>query len=303
MLSSFINDRIRATVLPRCKEVSGDIIKSVIKDEKILEKVDIAEFIVRTEDGSELSTYRIEPKRRDPKAIEILHLLGNSQTVSAALEDLIEISLINQCHITTFHYRGVSGSKGHARNINDVFKDCIAQVENLFKNGVKARNLMISGFSLGGGLATKVVSHYHQLGKKIYLFNDRSFGRLSDVAAAWYGNPLRGFFRKLLRLFDWEIDADKFYLQIPTKYKRHINLVGADDEVVPFYVSLSKRLKDMKHKVSDEFLFCCLEGYQQKGHKAPLRKIINKYGETGERLFSKFIEEIKNQVAKNRSPD
>ena len=298
MLSGFINDRIRATVLPRCSEVSDDTIRGAIKDKEILEKVDIAEFVVKTEDGTELSTFRIEPKTKDSKAIQVLHLLGNSQTVAAAIDDLVEISLINQCHITTFHYRGVSGSKGRALNINDVFKDCIAQVENLFKNGVKAKNLIISGFSLGGGLATKVVSHYHQLGKKVYLFNDRSFGRLSDVAAAWYGNPLRVVFRKLLRFFDWEIDADKFYLQIPSKYKRHINLVGADDEVVPFYVSLSKRLKDMKQKVSDEFLFFCVEGYQQRGHKAPLRKIINKYGETGEKILSKFIEEIRNQVGK-----
>ena len=298
MLSDFINDRIRATVLPRCREISGDAIKESIGDEKILEEVDIAEFIVKTEDGSELTTYRIEPKKRDSKAIEILHLLGNAQTIATALPDLVAISLINKCHVTTFHYRGVSGSKGRALSINDVFKDCVAQVENLFKSGVSARSLIVSGFSLGGGLATKVVSHYHQLGKRIYLFNDRSFGRLSDVAAAWYGNPLRVFFRKLLRLFDWEIDADKFYLQIPSKYKRHINLMGADDEVVPFYVSLSKRLKDLRQKVNDEFLFYCTDAYRQKGHKAPLREIINKYGETGERLFSKFIEEIRSQIGK-----
>jgi acetyl esterase/lipase len=228
--------------------------------------------------------------------VEVLHLLGNSQTVASVLGDLVEMSLLNQCYVTTFDYRGVSKSKGKAISINDVFQDCVAQVENLFKNGVKAKNLIISGFSLGGGLATKVVNHYHKIGHKVYLFNDRSFGRLSDVAAAWYGNYLRVVFRKILKFFEWEIEADSLYLQIPAKYKRHINLMGSDDEVVPFYVSLSKRLKDMRQKVSDEFLFYCLDGYKHKGHKAPLKKIINKYGETGEKIFSKFIEDIRNQI-------
>ena len=298
MLGGLINDKIRTTVLPGQSGASGDATTAKNHNALLFEKVNIEEYIIKTEDGSELYTFRIEPKKQLAKRIDILHFLGNSQTVEAVLPQLVELSFINDCHITTFNYRGVSTSRGTASNINDLVSDCIAQVESLFEKGVKAKKLIISGFSLGGGLATKVVNHYHKIGKKIYLFNDRSFGRLSDVASAWYGKYLRVFFRKLLNLFNWEIDADKLYSQIPAKYKRHINLIGADDEVVPFYASLSKRLKDLRQRVNEEFLFHCLDEYSLKGHKAPLAKIINKYGETGERLFSKFIEEIRNQISK-----
>ena len=285
-------------MLPRFSNLSGNSLMCRNQEAGLYTNVEIEEYIVQTADGFELSTLRIGPKKQLAKRIDILHFLGNSQTVEAVLPQLIELSFTNDCHVTTFNYRGVATSSGIARNINDLFNDSIAQVENLFRKGATAKSLILSGFSLGGGLATKVASHYHQMGKKVYLFNDRSFGRLSDVASAWYGNYLRLFFRKLFNFFNWEIDADKFYLQIPAKYKRHINLIGADDEVVPFYVSLSKRLKDLRQKVSDEFLFHCLDEYSLKGHKAPLGKIINKYGETGEKLFSKFIEEIRNQISK-----
>jgi len=271
----------------------GSVTTDPIFREGSLKKVNIEECIIKNPDGTELSTFRICPNKEIIQRVDLLHFLGNSQTAQAVLPQLIDISFNNDCHVTTFNYRGISGSKGIADNINDVLSDCIIQVEDLFRNGVKAKNLIVSGYSLGGGLATKVVSHYHKIGKRIYLFNDRSFGMLSDVAGAWYGNYLRVFFRNLLSLFNWEIDAVKHYLQIPDRYKRHINLIGTDDEVVPFYVSLSKRLKDLRMKVSDEFLFYCSDEYRERGHNAPLSKIINKYGETGEKLLSKFIREIK----------
>ena len=297
MFYEIINDCIRATVLPSSFNKVTPNNHNVVNDSSLFDGTKVEEYFVLASDSTKLSTVLIEPKIKDEE-LHILHFLGSSQKYELVLPELISLSNENKCKVITFNYRGVEKSTGIAKNLYDLFNDGLAQVEQLIQSGVAPRDIVLSGFSLGGGIATKVAHHYHKLGERIYLFNDRSFGKLSKVAGAWYGNMFQFILEKILKKFDWDLEADKLYLQIPEKYRRHINLAGDDDEVVPFYVSLSQSIEDLKHKVSEEYIFHCIAEFKKKGHKAPLDKIINKYGDSGGKILKRFISEIKQQITK-----
>ena len=297
MLHSIINNCLRASVLP---SLGKDNHKEHLLFSKLLadqnqDDFRVSEYFVPTKDDVQLSTVSIDPKFAT-EDLYLIHFLGSSQTYEAAFPELLDISKENKCRVISFNYRGVAKSTGVAKNIDDLYNDGIVQVERLLGTGIK--NIVISGFSLGGGLATKVVHHFHNNNKKLYLFNDRSFSKISDVAGAWHGKILKPILKKILNSFNWDLEVSKLYLQIPAKYRRHINLVEMDDEVVPFYVSLSKGLQDLKHKVSEEFLLHCTAEFKSRGHKAPLDKILNRYGESGKIILKKFISEIRQQISR-----
>jgi pimeloyl-ACP methyl ester carboxylesterase len=253
------------------------------------------EFYLPTDDNVRLNTMSIFPNKQE-QDFYLLCFLGNYQNYESLLPELLDISIENKCNLLTFNYRGVCRSTGEARNIHDLFRDGISQVENLLKRGVDPRRIIIRGFSLGGAIATKVVHHFHKRGKKLYLFSDRSFSRVSDVASAWYGSMLRSFFSDALHRFKWEFDAARLYAQLPAGFKSHINLGGDDDDVIPFKASLASGLYDLRQKLSEENILYAIKEFKAKAHSAPLDKIFNKYGQNGRVILNKFISGVRRHI-------
>ena len=61
-------------------------------------------------------------------------------------------------------------------SFQDLVTDGIAQVQRVLDLGANPKNITLDGLSLGGGVADLLVAyHFHQLGKQVYLWNDRSF--------------------------------------------------------------------------------------------------------------------------------
>jgi len=82
-----------------------------------------------------------------------------------------------------FNYRGVGNSQKTPDTFQDLITDGIAQVQRLLDNGANPEHILLDGHSLGGGIATMVVEHFHKKGHHIYLWNDRSFASISKAAA------------------------------------------------------------------------------------------------------------------------
>jgi effector protein SdbA len=77
--------------------------------------------------------------------------------------------------VIAFNYRGIDYSRGMVCTQNDMVNDTIAQVDRLLALGVRARNIGIEGYCLGGAVATLAAAQLHERDDKVKLHNSRSF--------------------------------------------------------------------------------------------------------------------------------
>lgn len=136
--------------------------------------------------------------------------------------------------VLAFNYPGVGSSTGHLRS-SQVLEDAVlAELDVLLSWGIAPENIKVRGHSLGGGVASRVVAYAHTLGLPLYLFNDRSYARLTGaiqgyleewfvkrgwprVGALCAGLALPGI-QILAHLLHWEINALDAYLSIDAGY-------------------------------------------------------------------------------------
>jgi hypothetical protein len=117
--------------------------------------------------------------------------------------------------------------------------DGIAQVKRLLEQGVQPHKILLSGYSLGGGIATLVARHFQQKGINLYLFNDRSFSSLDSVLVGHLraknktghrefllrkvlGFIIQPVLKFLIALFGWSINAANAYKKLSDKYKTYL---------------------------------------------------------------------------------
>ncbi|HEV8052412.1 MAG TPA: hypothetical protein VGP47_07950, partial [Parachlamydiaceae bacterium] len=140
----------------------------------------------------------------------MINFNGNGQFYEEGLARFQEYGKNHEVNVLAFNYRGVGESQGEALNPSAWIADGEACVRYLLSKGVLEENIYIPGLSLGGAIGTQVAS----LHEKIELINERSFGRLSDAAAALTENFLIG---TLFRALGWELDNVKAYEKITAR--------------------------------------------------------------------------------------
>jgi alpha/beta superfamily hydrolase len=89
-----------------------------------------------------------------------LWLHGNGSFFEHSLESLTEFAEEVNCNLLTFNYRGVGKSQGVALTEFDLVVDARAFFEYLLSCGVLSGNILIYGFSLGGGVRSRDDFHY-----------------------------------------------------------------------------------------------------------------------------------------------
>lgn len=236
-----------------------------------------------------------------------------------------------QCNVVGFHFRGNGKGKGQAASIEDCIVDGIAQVQRVLDKGVAPEKILIEGYCFGGAVAAAVAKYFHDHGKKIGLFNDRSFsnatnmllGRMragytspteyaveskSGYTETWLGK-CKAFlampFVKLgLLLSRWEIEAEKAYRSLPDDCKEYIVVKSSkqirqndkpiDDSVITDYASLHEAVKYTKP------LFASLDETEKLKSKArKMQPNSDSYQEQGHGLSRKLLHsrEDKTQTA------
>lgn len=204
-------------------------------------------WIVRTHDGAELDTIQIQPKddmTSPDKALYIVNFVGNAMTYHLNLDQMAIDAQVLNCTVIGFDYRGVMNSTGCPQQSNDLVTDGVAQIQRLLDAGANPENITLKGHSLGGGIATLVAKHFHDLGIKVNLFNDRSFSSLANLAIGHVrtkqpdaslrtahdeklsykilGHLARPIIMLSLALTKWEINAAHAYHSIPDTHKAYL---------------------------------------------------------------------------------
>ncbi len=223
-------------------------------------------FKVVTPDGAQLNTLLIAPKIKSQDYL--IYFNANNQFYEEKLNYAQYLIEDLECNVLGFNYRGSGQSTGRVKSKDDLVKDGIAQVQKLLDENVDPEHITLYGHSLGGAIATLVTAHFHKQGKKIYVFNDRSFSTITRVAVGWLRrrSPFLAWLAKPLIKFvldstKWEIDAESAYRSIPDSYKEY--MVAKSDLVITDEGSLHAALQDEKEETNKELPAMKLAGDTQ----------------------------------------
>lgn len=151
------------------------------RNEQHINQVEEPEVV--TGDGVKLETVELAPQPHNGEEKYIIKFIGNGEMWPMKVEE-ISRHVQDGYHVIAFNPRGVGISEGHARSIDDLVRDGIAQVERVLqKKNIKEQNVIIDGHSLGAGYGTLVADYCHNQRKdpaRVKINNGRSFSTLTN---------------------------------------------------------------------------------------------------------------------------
>lgn len=231
---------------------------------------------VTTHDDAQLETLDLIHEEQRVKPIQsqkfIIYLNGNGTHFGYCINDFLLNALELKYNQIAFNFRGTNRLGKGPNSINDLITDGIAQVQRLLNLGVPSKNILLHGHSMGGAIAAKVGEHFQAHHLPLWVYNDRSFAKLSEVAN-WHLRgilkPERSVFHKklgpaalmlALDITGWELDAAKAFRSIPKEYRAHVLIRTLksnrtqrhiDDNAIPIFTSMHKALADERKPIKD----------------------------------------------------
>lgn len=268
---------------------------------------------VHTHDDAMLDTIELKPKSELNKAIDkqdfIIKFNGNGMLYQDALRNFAYDANKLGATVVGFNYRGVGNSQKTPATFQDLVTDGIAEVQRLLDSGADSKRITVDGLSLGGGVATMVTSHFHKMGKSVYLWNDRSFASISKAAVGMVAPKTKNIFDEtlttsfeftsssLMKSAGWDVNVAKAYIAIPDAYKSHMYVaeqsVRSDgDGVIAHRASLHEGVKDeeMKRRVTTGHEVYAKNGLFG-GHNMSRRDLLSAENPSlsGQDEFEKFV--------------
>lgn len=198
---------------------------------------------VTTADGVELDTLmRQNANQLNLPAAQqkwIVFFNPNAASYEDLIEELKEISVRTGANVYTGNYRGVMESKGRANSTHDMILDGEAMVQKLLASGVPSENILLHGWSIGGGVATEVAALHQEPGHEMHLCNDRSFATLTHAVKGLIP-VVGGLLGGIAWLGGWKFDSVSNYRKI-NGYK--FTIVAKNDHIIKYQASLHKVFK------------------------------------------------------------
>lgn len=313
-LSSISSSKsIGKIVLPAQNRVAGTIDQTTYLDIADSYGLVINTGIVGTHDNAMLDTIEIKPAEEALKSLSdqyyIMKYNGNGMHYQDRIQEFVRDANKLKSNIIGFNYRGVGNSVKQPQTVQDLITDGIAQVQRLLDAGVDSKKITLDGISLGGGIATMVAHYFHQQGKPIYLWNDRSFASLSKAAAGIFAPKSKGvssaFAASSLEASaacvmipaGWEVDVAKAYNDIPREYKCHMYVAKQSEQsngdgVIADLASLHKGVKGFEKKNGFYTGHKVLANYgNYRGHNLPKANLQSQENPelNGQDLFDQFV--------------
>ncbi len=280
-----------------------------VSDLKKKYAVEIQQITITTHDKAVLDTVDITPVEIENIPVNKKHFIikfkGNKGLYENSLTEYIQDALDYKVTVVAFNYRGVAKSQKSPLVFQDLVTDGIAQVQRLLDAGANSQNILLDGESLGAGIATMVVEHFHKKNCPIYLWNARSFSSLA-VAAVNMTVPtklpdiIKRLLTGLVSALGWDVDASSAYERIDSKYKAYMVVAkpsekSTGDGAIPHACSLHKAVRKKEktsamqtgHKVY-------AHGFFEIGHKDKREHLVSKDNEqrTGQDVFGDFIQRL-----------
>ncbi len=165
-------------------------------------------------------------------------------------------------NVLVFNYRGVGRSEKEPVKADDLVQDLDTCFQFLQSKGIKDENIVLHGYSLGGGVATQAAALHPAAG----LINQNSFSSLSSAAKTM--PVIGGIAAKLLKNVGWELDS----LAKWEGLKKKLVVFHKHDGIIPYKeASLYKAIKDKIKAANPDNVF--QEVFKGK-IKARLRKSL-----------------------------
>ena len=318
-LFSFSSESIGKLVLPAQEREPNNI--STERFERLSQQfnLNIDAGYIKTHDGATIDTIQLTPGSEQLNPIEqqrfIVRFNGNGMQYSdtSSLYNAAQDADKLKETVILFDYRGVGNSKKTPATFQDLVTDGIAQVQRLLDLGVNSKSITLDGLSLGGGVATMVAYHFHQLKKPVYLWNDRSLASLSKTAAGMLAPTLPGLIDDLvnyslectsysvMKPSGWDVNVANAYKAIPSEYKGYMVVakqspISDGDGVIPHKASLHKGVRAFEKTHSETGHKVLAQFSMYGGHNMGRRELVSKNNqkETGQDLFEQF--EMKKRI-------
>jgi hypothetical protein len=184
----------------------------------------------------------------------VLYGVGNGHTYEEAMNSYLEdLTGEIDANIIFFNYPGVGASEGHATKKS--MADANRGVLKFLEDEVKAKEIILYGFSIGGGVQAEALDGYDfREDVKYVSVKEKTFESLSSVVTAILPTLGRFVAKPLLKLFDWDFQTAKgsralpipeVVIQSATEIDMSKNPDAIfDDGVIKKSASLAKRLID-----------------------------------------------------------
>lgn len=264
---------------------------------------------IKTADRIDLDTIMIyNPYQNDKKIDERKYIIFFNRvesTYERMLPSLMKISDETGANVYCGNYRGVGHSKGFPTDIQDLVMDGEAMVQYLLTQGVSQKNILIHGWSIGGGVGAYVAALHQEKGKEIKFCSDRSFASTVEEIKEFARAKINEIRREnrckakikasglailsslalgLIRVLGWNFNSLKSYNAI-NGYK--FIIYHPQDPEVPYAASLYKRLKDDTIRLKDDTIK--LKDRMQKAKRKILKaKFIVEGGNKPEKIEQNY---------------
>jgi alpha/beta superfamily hydrolase len=148
---------------------------------------------IKTKDGIQLNGITIEHKESPKKWI--IYMNGNRGSYEKNYGSIKEMSEELKTNMLCVNYRGVGQSHGYCRSSKNIISDGEAMVQYLIDQGVEQEDIVIYGYSLGGGVGAQVVAMPKF--SKVRFISDRSFSSLYIAIKTFFWIPI---YREILAM-------------------------------------------------------------------------------------------------------
>jgi len=141
---------------------------------------ELHKFALLYVDGLETVEAKVKAKTDQSQKYEIFFCGNEDDAMSVSLWRA-KIQKDKGKNYIFWNYPGVGSSKGSVYSAHDLFKAGYTQARRLIDEGINAQNITLYGYSLGGGVATRVARLLHEEGYLVNLEIDRSFASIAPV--------------------------------------------------------------------------------------------------------------------------
>ncbi|MBS0638172.1 MAG: alpha/beta hydrolase fold domain-containing protein, partial [Verrucomicrobia bacterium] len=243
---NYISSLIAKEVLPSLA-LTTDEIKNLQNevDETIrgMKKVEAVRFPVNKECSLDGVTLLATEKPMEERKV-LVYFLPNYVLWQEKIADLDEYRNEYDADVICCNYRGCNSGDAFPANVHDLVNDGLLMVQKLLDKGVKPENIVVDGYSLGGGIALAVAAKLAQNGIAVNGVNERSFRSIEAVIQT---SPL--FYERLsailVKAFAWNLSSEENIKKLSPKSK-FVVIHNDNDEVIEYKASLKAALDERK---------------------------------------------------------
>lgn len=168
----------------------------------------------------------------------VIQVNGNLQHYESGLSYMENICHEMNANVLVFNYRGVGESTGHPTKIDDLVIDTATCVQFLLDHGVDENDIIIYGYSIGGGVATKTAALFDG----VNLINRNSYSSIGAVGKTLFPIPLvKSVVVKAIKLAEYDLDAAESWDKVTGE---KLIVCHFQDKVIPKSSSLYEAIKE-----------------------------------------------------------